>query len=55
MSRNPLLSPKKNSNTSTPNDQLLSDEEFARQLARQDEEAVHGKKDLFGYISIHQC
>ncbi|KAG2199693.1 hypothetical protein INT47_012829 [Mucor saturninus] len=42
--RNPLLSPKKNSNTSTPNDQLLSDEEFARQLARQDEEAVNAAR-----------
>jgi hypothetical protein len=36
--RNPLLSKRKESVTSTPAEQLLSDEEFARQLAREDNE-----------------
>ncbi|KAI9260092.1 hypothetical protein EDC94DRAFT_611731 [Helicostylum pulchrum] len=39
--RNPLLTPaKKDVVTSTSSDQLLSDEEYARQLAREDEDAV---------------
>ncbi|EPB91872.1 hypothetical protein HMPREF1544_01165 [Mucor circinelloides 1006PhL] len=37
--RNPLLSQRKESVTSTSAEQLLSDEEFARQLAREDAEA----------------
>ncbi|KAK4518555.1 uncharacterized protein ATC70_008774 [Mucor velutinosus] len=37
--RNPLLSQRKESATSTPAEQMLSDEEFARQLAREDAEA----------------
>ncbi|KAL9538934.1 hypothetical protein MBANPS3_010572 [Mucor bainieri] len=36
--RNPLLSQRKESFTSTPAEQMLSDEEFARQLAREDAE-----------------
>lgn len=36
--RNPLLSKRKESVTSTSAEQLLSDEEFARQLAREDNE-----------------
>ncbi|KAG2235400.1 hypothetical protein INT48_005750, partial [Thamnidium elegans] len=34
--RNPLLTPKKDVATSTSSDQLLSDEEYARKLARED-------------------
>lgn len=37
--RNPLLSQRKESTTSTSAEQMLSDEEFARQLAREDAEA----------------
>lgn len=38
--RNPLLTPKKDIVTSTPSDQMLSDEEYARQLAREDEDTA---------------
>lgn len=39
--RNPLLSQKDNATaTTTPVDQMLSDEEFARRLASEDDEAT---------------